>query len=582
VSAPIRNLSDLDRLAAVGAATLYPDRLKILVGSATCGVAMGAREVEDAARRAVDDLGLDAVVARTGCIGFCGREPLLDLVLPSGPRVSYGNMTAEKARELLAAYAADGDTKPELALGRFEKEDHVSTGEVHEYAPPTNGLSAVPVWQELDFYRHQQKVILRNSGSIDPRSLEESLARGAYRGAVRALTELTPEEAIDEVSKSGLRGRGGAAFPTGQKWRLARAAEADAKYVVCNADEGAPGSYMDRNVLEGDPHAVIEGMLIGSYAVGAREGYLYVRSEYPLAIEILQHAVAEAEKHGLLGSDIFGSGWSFRLTLRRGAGAYVVGEETALIESIEGHAGEPRPRPPYPVTEGLWGKPTVVNNVKTWASVAPILTRGADWYAAMGTKGTTGTTVFSLEGVVRNPGLVEVPFGLTLRELVYDIGGGLSDDRSLKAVQAGGPSQGCLPPSMLDLAIDADDRPGETVVMGTGGVIVLDDTTCMVDMARYLVGFFMEESCGKCAPCREGTRQMSLILTRLCEGKGRADDLPLLERLGRTMKVASSCGLGNVAYNPVLTALRHFPEEFQAHLSGTCPACMCRGGVAAR
>jgi len=580
MSAPIRNLADLDRLAAAGAATLYPQRLKILIGSATCGVAMGARDVEDAARRAVDALGLDAVVARTGCIGCCGREPLLDLVLPGGPRVSYGDMTAEKTHDLLAAYAANGDTKPQRALGRFEREDHVSTGEVHEYAPSVNELGGVPIWQDLDFYRHQRKVILRNSGSIDPWSLEESLARGAYRGALRAITELTPEQVIEEVSKSGLRGRGGAAFPTGQKWRFARAAEADLKYVVCNADEGAPGSYMDRNVLEGDPHAVIEGMLIGSYAIGAREGYLYVRSEYPLAIQILQHAIAEAEVHGLLGDDIFGSGWSFRLTLRRGAGAYVVGEETALIESLEGHSGEPRPRPPYPVTEGLWGKPTVVNNVKTWASVAPILTRGADWYASMGTKGTTGTTVFSLEGAVNNPGLVEVPFGLTLRQLVYEIGGGLVGDRSLKAIQAGGPSQGCLPPSTLNLAIDADDRPGETVVMGTGGIIILDDSACMVDMTRYLVGFFMEESCGKCAPCREGTRQMHSILNRLCEGRGKAEDLPLLERLSQTLKIASSCGLGNVACNPVFTALRDFPEEFQAHLSGTCPAGVCAVGKA--
>ena len=351
-------------------------------------------------------------------------------------------------------------------------------------------------------------------------SLDETIARGTYRGAFRALTQMTPEEVIDEMIRSGLRGRGGAAFPTGQKWRLARQAAADVKYVVCNADEGEPGSYMDRTVLEGDPHAVLEGMLIGSYAIGASEGFIYVRNEYPLAIEILEHAIDEAEQRGLLGENIFGSGWSFHVTVRRGAGAYICGEETALIESLEGHAGEPRTRPPYPVTHGLWGKPTVVNNVKTWASVAPIITRGAAWYAAMGTKRTPGTTIFSLEGAVKNAGLVEVPFGITLRELVYDIGGGVTGDRPLKALQAGGASRGCIPPSMLDLAIDTEDRAGATIMIGTGGIIVLDDTACMVDMARFLVGFFLEESCGKCVPCREGTKQMYAILTRICEGHG--------------------------------------------------------------
>ena len=345
---------------------------------------MGARAVEAAARRAVEELGLDAVVCRTGCIGFCAQEPLLDLVLPNGPRVSYGHMTPQKTRALLDAYA---QREPQAGTGpgplhqrraRFDRRSpHVSV--------VSEPLQQVPEWSTLDFYRRQKKVILRNCGSIDPMALDETIARGTYRGAFRALTQMTPEAVIDEVIQSGLRGRGGAAFPTGQKWRLARQAPADVKYVVCNADEGEPGAYMDRTVLEGDPHAVLEGMLIGSYAIGASEGFIYVRSEYPLAIEILEHAIDEAEKRGLLGDDIFGSGWSFRVTVRRGAGAYICGEETALIESLEGHSGEPRTRPPYPVTSGLWGKPTVVNNVKTWASVAPILTRGAAWYAAMGT-----------------------------------------------------------------------------------------------------------------------------------------------------------------------------------------------------
>ena len=521
----LRTLADVDAAAAAGLATLYPKRLKILVGSASCGVAVGARAVEAAARRAVEELGLDAVVCRTGCIGFCTREPLLDLVLPDGPRVSYGNMTPEKTRQLLTAYASRGDLLPETALGRFAGEEHVSTGETHDYPHCPDGLQSIPEWSSLDFYRRQKKVILRNCGSIDPMALEETIARGTYRGAARAFTQMTPEAVIDEVARSGLRGRGGAAFPTGQKWRLAREAAADVKYVVCNADEGEPGAYMDRTVLEGDPHAVLEGMLIGSYAIGASEGFIYVRSEYPLAIEILEHAIDEAEDRGLLGEDIFGSGWSFRVTVRRGAGAYICGEETALIESLEGHSGEPRTRPPYPVTSGLWGKPTVVNNVKTWASVPPILTRGAGWYAGMGTKRTPGTTIFSLEGAVKNAGLVEVPFGISLRELIYEIGGGLIGDRPLKALQAGGASRGCIPPSMLDLAIDTEDRDGATIMIGTGGIIVLDDTACMVDMARFLVGFFLEESCGKCVPCREGTKQMFRILTRICEGGAAPADL---------------------------------------------------------
>jgi len=583
MSRPIRNAADLEQAAAAGRAALYPGRLKIIVGSASCGVALGARAVEAAALRAVAQLGLDATVSRTGCIGFCAREPLLDLVLPNGPRISYGNMTPAKTRELVAAYAVGGDLRPELALGRFATEEIVSTGETHEYPAATNGLGAVPEWSSLDFYRRQKKVILRNCGSIDPMSLEETIARGTYLAALRALVELEPEEVIEEVVKSGLRGRGGAAFPTGQKWRLARQAVADKKYVVCNADEGEPGAYMDRTVLEGDPHAVLEGMLIGSFAIGAREGYIYVRSEYPLAIEILEHAIDDAEQCGLLGDDIFGSGWSFRVRVRCGAGAYICGEETALIESLEGHSGEPRTRPPYPVTQGLWGKPTVVNNVKTWASVPPIITRGPAWYAAMGTERSPGTTIFSLEGAVENAGLVEVPFGITLRELIYGIGGGIRGNRPLKAIQAGGAARGCIPPSMLDLAIDAEDRPGATLMIGTGGIIALDQSACMVDMTRFLVGFFLEESCGKCVPCREGTKQMHRILTRICQGEAGDADLALLERLAKSVRSASVCGLGGMAPSAVLTTLEHFRDEFETHIRRRqCPAGVCRISAASR
>lgn len=581
MSEPIRNEADLAQLAAAGGAALQPNRLKILVGSASCGVAMGARDVEAAAQAAVKELGLEAEVCRTGCIGFCSQEPLLDLVIPGGPRVSYAQMTPEKTRALLAGYQ-QGDLKPEWALGRFGAEELVSTGDVEGSPKVPAAVARLPEWSGLDFYRRQQKVILRNCGAIDPEKLDQTVARGTYRGALRSLLHLTPQEVIDEVSKSGLRGRGGAAFPTGQKWQFARRAEGDVKYVVCNADEGEPGAYMDRTVLEGDPHAVLEGMLIGSYAIGAREGFIYVRSEYPLAIEILEHAIAEAESRGLLGDNIFGTDWSFRVTVRRGAGAYICGEETALIESLEGHAGEPRTRPPYPVTHGLWGKPTVVNNVKTWASIAPIITRGAAWYAGMGTKRTPGTTIFSLEGAVKNAGLVEVPFGITLRDLVYEIGGGLVDDRPLKALQAGGASRGCIPPSMLDLAIDTEDRPGETITIGTGGIVVLDDTACMVDMARFLVGFFLDESCGKCVPCREGSKQMHRILGRIAGSEASAADLALLERLARSVKSAAVCGMGSMAPGALLMTLEHFRDEFLAHLEGgSCPAGVCQAAGAA-
>ncbi|KAF0220027.1 MAG: hypothetical protein FD174_1472 [Geobacteraceae bacterium] len=575
---PIRTIEDLKGVEAAGLTTLYPDRLKIVVGSASCGLAVGAGAIESAAVAVVKELGLDAEVTRTGCIGFCSQEPLLDLFVPNGPRISYGNMTPEKTRSLLTAYAAKGDLRPDMALGWFTSEEHVLTGEAHTYPPPNKALTEVPEWSSLAFYRNQKKVILRNCGSIDPLSISEAVARGAYRGALRAFAEMTPEKVIEEMTKSGLRGRGGAAFPTGQKWQFARSASGDTKYVVCNADEGEPGSYMDRTVLEGDPHAIIEGMLIGAFAVGAREGFIYVRSEYPLAIDTLQTAINEAEKAGLLGDDILGSGWSFRVRIRVGAGAYICGEETALLESIEGHAGEPRSRPPYPVTDGLWGKPTVVNNVKTWASVAPILTRGADWYAAMGTQRTKGTTVFSLEGAVKNAGLVEVPFGFSLREMIYEIGGGIVGDRPLKALQAGGAARGCIPPSMLDLAIDTEDRPGETVMIGTGGIIVLDDGACTADMARHLVGFFLEESCGKCVPCREGLRQLSGIMDRICAGEGHEADLLLLERLAGTMKAAAVCGLGGMAPSAVLATLQHFRAEFEKHIHDkSCPAGVCRG-----
>ncbi len=574
---PIRTSEDLDTVAQAGASTLYPERLKIMIGSASCGIAAGAREVEAAAAQAVKDLDLDAVVSRTGCIGFCQREPLVDLLPPDGPRVTYANMTAKKVRRLLEAYASERDLKPKTALCRFEKEEHLALDAVHAYPPSKNGVGEVPAFSKLDFFRHQQRTILRNCGSIDPAVFEQAVARGAYRGAMEALTRMTPQQVVDEVGRSGLRGRGGAGFPTGRKWDTARQIESDTKYIICNADEGDPGAFMDRGILEGDPHAVLEGMLIAAFAIGANQGYVYVRSEYPLAVSTITQAVRQAEEHGLLGDDVLGTGFSFRVTVRRGAGAFVCGEETSLIASIEGHSGEPRPRPPFPAVKGLWGKPTIINNVKTLASIGPILARGADWYASRGTENSRGSTVFALTGAVKNTGMVEIPLGITLRQMIFDIGGGMRGRRLIKAVQTGGPSGGCIPESMLDLPIDYDKLAEAGSMMGSGGMIVLDSGTCMVDLAKFFVTFTADESFGKCAPCREGTKHMLQILTRICDGDGTPGDLDLLERLAATVRSASLCGLGATAPNPVLTALSYFRPEFEAHINEKkCPAGVCR------
>jgi len=583
MTGPIRTEENLNALGTTGLASLYPDRLKILIGSASCGIAAGAREVETAVTESIKSLGLDAVVSRTGCIGFCQREPLLDLMLPDGPRVSYPNMTVKKTRDLLESYAASRDVKPRSALCRFEREEHVESGESHVYPAGGNGLAGVAEFSTVEFYRRQQRVILRNCGTIDPMRMDEAIARGAYRGALRALTKMTPEEVIQEVLDSGLRGRGGGGFPTGVKWGFARAADSETKYVICNADEGDPGAFMDRSVLEGDPHAVLEGLIIAAYAIGAHEGFIYVRSEYPLAVSTLEHTLVEAERSGLLGEDLFGSGFSLRIRVRKGAGAFVCGEETSLIASIEGRSGEPRTRPPYPAVKGLWWKPTIVNNVKTLSSLGPILSRGAAWYAGKGSENNRGTTVFSLVGAVKNTGLVEVPLGITLREMVNEVGGGMSGKRPLKAVQTGGPSGGCVPASMLDLPVDYEKLTEAGSMMGSGGMIVLDAGTCMVDLARFFLSFTAEESCGKCVPCREGTKHMLRILTRICEGKGVPEDLVVLERLAKSVKAASLCGLGSTAPNPALTALRYFRDEFEAHIhEKKCPAGVCRSLITVR
>jgi len=574
---------DLDVIGQNGSATLAPHRMKIMIGSASCGISAGARGVEEAAVKAVHDLRLDAVVSRTGCVGFCQREPLVDIIIPGQPRVCYGEMTPAKMRALLTSYANSSSLPASGALCRYTTEENVSQNTTQQYPQPANGLGEVIPQSALDFFSKQRRVILRNCGAIDPLSIEEAIARGAYRGAYRAITKCTPKEVVDTVLASGLRGRGGAGFPTGRKWETARIQPSDVKYMICNADEGDPGAFMDRSILEGDPHALLEGLIIAAYAIGAQKAFVYVRSEYPQAVTTLAHAIESARGYGIIGSDIFGSECSLDVEIRRGAGAFVCGEETALIASIEGRAGEPRPRPPFPAVKGLWDKPTIINNVKTLTSIGPILSRGAQWYAQCGTENNRGTTVFSIVGAVKNTGLVEVPLGITLSEMVNVIGGGPRGKKAIKAVQTGGPSGGCIPASMFNLAVDYEKLTGAGAMMGSGGMIVIDESTCIVDLARFFLSFTTEESCGKCSPCREGTKQMLRLLTRMCEGTAGPDDLTNLQRLAATVQKASLCQLGQTAPNPVLSALRHFPEEFEAHIHDKkCTAGVCRNLITMR
>ncbi len=557
--------SDLETLRADGLTTLYPAKPKVSVGMATCGLATGAGAVYEALRDQAAAQGLDLMLVATGCLGYCQQEPLVDVRLPGRGRVLYARVTADQARDLVAAVAAG-----ELPTGGLAViPEEPATG-----VEPAGGL---PLLHELPFYARQHKIILRNSGLIDPARVEEYVARGGYQALARALLDLTPQQVVDEVRRSGLRGRGGAGFPAGRKWQICRDAPGQPRYVVCNGDEGDPGAYMDRTVLESDPHSVIEGLIIAGYAVGASQGYIYVRDEYPLAVERVTQAVARAGELGLLGKDILGSGFDFYVTIVRGAGAFVCGEETALIASIEGGLGEPRPRPPFPAVSGLWGQPTVINNVKTLASVPAIISQGADWYAGIGTRENAGTVVFSLVGKVANTGLVEVPLGLTLRDLIAGIGGGGLSGQAVKAVQTGGPSGGCLPARLFDLPISYETLTQAGSIMGSGGMVVLDEDTCMVDVARYFIGFTTAESCGKCTPCREGTRHLHAILTRITAGEGTRADLATLEEVARWIKVASLCGLGQTAPNPVLSTLRYFRDEYEAHVvEKRCPAGVCR------
>ncbi len=574
----IQTKADLEKIKEKGLKSLYPKTTKVSVGMATCGLSTGAGKVYEVLQNGVEKDKLPILLGQTGCIGFCQKEPVVDILEPGKPRIFYQGVTPERSMEIVQKWL-DNQVVDDLLLCKMEREDWIVEGVVKDYSLHhlPAGMDGTPHYHQVPFYSKQFKIALRNCGFINSDLIEEYVARGGYFSLHKAIMNMKPEEIIEEIKRSGLRGRGGAGFYTGNKWDSCRKSKGDTKFVLCNADEGDPGAYMDRSVLEGDPHSVIEGMIIGAYAIGAQEGFIYVRDEYPLAIQKLKTAIQQAEKVGLLGENILGSGFSFKIHLFRGGGAFVCGESTALMASIEGKVGEPRAKHIHTTESGLWDKPSNLNNVETWNNVPVILARGADWYSKIGTEGSKGTKVFSVVGKVNNTGLVEVPMGITLREIVYDVGGGIPDGKKFKAVQTGGPSGGCIPESLIDLPVDFDRLTEAGSMMGSGGMIVMDESTCMVDIAKYFMSFLKDESCGKCTSCREGTKRMHEILTEISEGRGTLEHLNLLEELGWVTAEASLCQLGGTAPNPVLSTIRYFRDEYQEHIvNKRCPAKVCR------
>jgi len=533
-------------------------RTHLLVCAGTGCVACNSYEIKktleaEITKRKLQD---EIAVIATGCNGFCERGPIV-VVQPEG--IFYQRLKTEDIPHLVEEHLLKGRPVKKLM-----------------YVPPKEELP-IPKMMDIGFFRHQLLIVLRNRGRIDPENIEEYIAFDGYQALEKALTKMTPEQIIDVVKESGLRGRGGAGFPTGLKWERCRKAPGDVKYLICNGDEGDPGAFMDRSVLEADPHAVLEGMAIGAKAIGAQKGYIYVRSEYPLALKRVKIAIEQAEEYGLLGKNILGTGFDFSVEVARGAGAFVSGEETSLIAAIEGRIGIPRQRPPYPAQKGLWKKPTNINNVETWANVPQIIFKGAKWYSEIGTKTSKGTKIFSLVGKINNTGLVEVPMGISLKDIIYEIGGGIPKNKKFKAVQTGGPSGGCIPNQHLNLPIDYESLTEVGSMMGSGGMIVMDEDTCMVDVAKYFMNFLRDESCGKCLSCREGTHRMWEILDKITGGRGIMEDLATLEELAMAVKDASMCGLGQTAANPILSALKYFPGEFVSHIKDKkCPAKVCK------
>jgi NADH:ubiquinone oxidoreductase subunit F (NADH-binding)/(2Fe-2S) ferredoxin/Pyruvate/2-oxoacid:ferredoxin oxidoreductase delta subunit len=529
---------------------------RILLCAGTGCISSGALKVQQVLVDELTKLGIldQYEIVLSGCHGFCEQGPIF-IVHPED--IFYCSVQPEDVPELVNEYLVNGRIVERLLF-----KDPVSGERVSNH-------------MEIGFYAKQMRIVLHNCGVIDPENIDEYLDRGGYDGLKKSLS-MDRMEIINEVKRSGLRGRGGAGFPTGMKWEFTYRAKGDKKYIVCNADEGDPGAFMDRSVLEGDPHAVVEGMITAGYAIGSDEGYVYVRAEYPLAVKRLRVAIQQAEERGYLGENILGSGFSFKLKIKEGAGAFVCGEETALLASIEGERGMPRPRPPFPANEGLWGKPTCLNNVETFANIPLIMRNGSEAYASVGTERSKGTKVFALTGKINNTGLAEVPMGMTMREIIFDIGGGIKDGKEFKAVQIGGPSGGCLPTELLDLSVDYDSLTQAGAMMGSGGLVVMDENTCMVDLARFFLTFTQNESCGKCTPCREGTKRMLETLERITEGKGEPADIPMLQEMAMSIKDSSLCGLGQTAPNPILSTIRYFQHEYEEHiLEGKCRAGVC-------
>jgi NADH:ubiquinone oxidoreductase subunit F (NADH-binding)/(2Fe-2S) ferredoxin/Pyruvate/2-oxoacid:ferredoxin oxidoreductase delta subunit len=554
----LKSPQHLENLRAWASAGRDPDKTCVTVCGGTGCLATGCKQVTEAFRSELQQRGLEGEVdiRVTGCHGFCERGPLA-VIHPDG--IFYQRLKADDVPEVVTETIIGGRVVDRLL-----------------YSHPQSGEKIVHEW-DVPFYRLQQRLILGDNGFMDPTSIEDYLARGGYAALAKALHTMSPEDIIDTIKMSGLRGRGGAGFPTGRKWESCRQAEGEPKYVICNADEGDPGAYMNRSTLEGNPHLVLEGMVIGAYAVGSHEGYIYIRHEYPLALHNITLAMEEMRAYGLLGHDILGSGFDFDIRITRGGGAFICGESSALMRSLEGNVGEPGAKYVRSVERGLWDKPSTLNNVETWANVPHIINRGWEWFAGIGTDGSKGTKIFSLVGKVNNTGLVEVPMGITLREIIFDIGGGIPNGREFKAVQTGGPSGGCIPESMLDMPVDFDELTKVGSMMGSGGMIVMDDATCMVDLARYFLNFLREESCGKCLPCREGITRSLEVLNRICDGEGRPDDIELLEELGDVLEGFSLCALGRTAANPVLSTIRYFRYEYTAHIhEHRCPAGVCK------
>jgi len=564
---------DIGAFSAVreaGLSKLVPAVPRIAIGMGTCGRGNGAEGLYSAFAQAVEHSGTDIVLVPVGCFGACFQEPLVSVRLPGNPLVILRRVQSNDAARVLHDLT-EGNLSPDLIYCKIEEWDHI-TGHVR-YG---QGYPEVPAWNDVTFFKGQKKIVLRNCGIINPDDIEEYIAIGGYQALYKVLIDANPSGVIEQIKASKLRGRGGAGYLTGNKWEFLAKAKADSKYIICNADEGDPGAYMNRNEIESDPHSLIEGMIIGGYVMGATEGIIYVRAEYPLAVHRLNLAIEQAREYGLLGENILGRGFKFDISLVEGAGAFVCGEETALIASLEGEAGRPRPRPPFPAQKGLWGKPTNINNVETWYNIAPIVTRGPAWFTETGSPKSSGTKVFSLVGKVKNTGLVEMPLGTPLKTFIYDIGEGAVEGRQVKAIQTGGPSGGCIPQEMFDTPVDYESLGQLGSIMGSGGMVVMDEDNCMVDVARYFIEFTHSESCGKCIPCRVGLNKCLRILNRVTEGAGTAHHLEILDELSRYIRDCSLCGLGQTAPNPVLTTLRHFRNEFEDHiLARRCTAGVC-------